>query len=277
MSYATWNTAIRPKVLGSWNLHSLLPHDLSFFLLLSSVSGVLGTAGQANYGAGNTYMDALAHYRIARGQKAAVLDLGGMVNDGMLADDPALQQKALASGHVAAVSRAEFHALLEKYCDPGCGLLSQEECQTVYGLSLPATMRARGMNPGHRMALPFFRHLFQLGASDQEPEGPVEETVGHRQRFSTASTLTEAGAVVCRAVMERMASNLPGLGDNPDMDRSFHSYGVDSLMAIELRSWFGKEFGADVPIFVIMSESSFSELGLFTARNSVFRRDSWME
>lgn len=42
MSYEAFQTAVRPKVQGSWNLHELLPRDMSFFILLSSATGVLG-------------------------------------------------------------------------------------------------------------------------------------------------------------------------------------------------------------------------------------------
>lgn len=271
MSYSAWATAIRSKVVGSWNLHSILPSDLSFFVLLSSVSGVLGTVGQANYAAGNTYMDALAHYRIARGQKAAVLDLGCMISDGMLADNLTLRQKVLASGHTAEVSRAEFHALLDYYCDPGRAILSQEECQTVYGLSLPATMRVRGLDSGHRMAMPFFRHMFQIGTSAQKPQTTTTETRSQRQRFEATETLAEAGELVCKTMMERLASDLPSLGENPDTDKPLYSYGVDSLMAIQLQRCLAIEFGADVSIFVLLSGTSLSELGIFIAQNSDFR------
>lgn len=40
--------ALKPKVDGTWNLHTLLPPDVDFFVMLSSASGVTGTRGQAN-------------------------------------------------------------------------------------------------------------------------------------------------------------------------------------------------------------------------------------
>ena len=90
MTFDDWETSIKPKVQDSWNLHSMLPRDLDFFILLSSISGVIGNGGQANYAAGNTSMDALANYRIAHGEKAVSLDLGWMEAEGVVAENEKL-------------------------------------------------------------------------------------------------------------------------------------------------------------------------------------------
>ncbi|KAK1950802.1 polyketide synthase, partial [Colletotrichum sublineola] len=81
MTMDQWRAATGPKIQGSWNLHKLatrLSSDgagddreggggLDFFILMSSVSGVIGNSAQADYCAGNTFEDALAHFRRANG------------------------------------------------------------------------------------------------------------------------------------------------------------------------------------------------------------------
>ncbi|KAH8429183.1 uncharacterized protein LDX57_006852 [Aspergillus melleus] len=54
MTHQAWQEVISPKVQGTWNLHQQLPSGMDFFIMLSSISGVLGSRGQANYAASNT-------------------------------------------------------------------------------------------------------------------------------------------------------------------------------------------------------------------------------
>lgn len=88
MSFQEWCAAISPKVQGTWNIHKLLPASLDLFVLLSSIAGVFGSIGQANYAAGNTFQDAFCLYRNRQGQKAVCLRLGIMSDIGIISENP---------------------------------------------------------------------------------------------------------------------------------------------------------------------------------------------
>ncbi len=115
MTFSQWQTALNPKVLGTWNLHSHLPLSLDFFILLSSAAGVIGNPGQANYAAGNTYEDALAHYRRAQGLAATSLNLG------LVVDPEDFESSAAAEGYLkrfshftgVTVTKREIQAALD--------------------------------------------------------------------------------------------------------------------------------------------------------------------
>ena len=281
MPHDAWDLGTRSKVQGSWNLHKLLPDNLDFFILLSSISGVIGAGGVANYAAGNSYMDSLAHYRIAHGQKAVALDLGAMVDDGMLVDDDTLKHKVLGSGHSSKVTRADFFALLDYYCNPALEILSQEACQNVFGVSPPAAMRAQGQDPGKRFALPAFRHLFRIDGGSQEDSGSANTNQKSRkvylQRFKDSATLAEAATVVCEAMINRLENDLQGLANSPDLESPLYSFGVDSLLAIELRSWFMSEFSAEIAIFEILAEVPISAFCVAVAKKSSLGQSSWVQ
>lgn len=87
MTFEQWTRCVKPKVQGSRNLlDNLLPADDPFFLLFSSISGIMGNGAQANYAAGNTFEDALAHYaRAHRGIRTATsLDVGVVIDSGAI-------------------------------------------------------------------------------------------------------------------------------------------------------------------------------------------------
>jgi len=85
----TWERVERvlaPKAAGAWNLHELTAgKPLDFFLLFSSVASLVGSPGQSGYTAANAFLDALAHYRAARGLAALSVNWGPWSESGMAA------------------------------------------------------------------------------------------------------------------------------------------------------------------------------------------------
>ncbi|KAI9842656.1 MAG: Type I Iterative PKS [Sclerophora amabilis] len=278
MTFEDWKISIGPKVQGSWNLHALLPQGMDFFIFLSSVSGVIGSGGQANYAAGNTYMDALAHHRIMKGEKATTLDLGWMESEGVVAENEFLQTGLAAAGYLMPISQEEFHALLDHHCNPKLDLPTPLECQTVVGLETPAALRVKGMKEPHWMQRATFRHFHQMGLSETtSSSGASENAVDYVAMFRAASSLPEAGRVVSEGLVKKLSKALAMAPEDIDTTKPLHAYGVDSLLAVELRNWFAKELSADVAVFDIMGGSSFAGVGTTVAAKSQFRQASWTD
>src|SRR5690606_27916243 len=68
------DSVFKPKVDAALALHQLTAElDLAAFVTFSSIVAVMGSAGKANYGAANAFLDALAQHRQANGLPALSL------------------------------------------------------------------------------------------------------------------------------------------------------------------------------------------------------------
>ncbi|EPS42294.1 hypothetical protein H072_3762 [Dactylellina haptotyla CBS 200.50] len=269
MTHKEWTEAIASKVAGTWNLHELLPINLDFFLLLSSVQGLIGSRTQGNYAAANTYLDALARHRVAQGLKAVSLQLGVMDTDGYLAEHEDEKQLLLGQNTYLPIQRPDFHALLERYCDPKLQL-EAGEANLAVGLRLlyvDPDFDPLGTSWGRD---PMFQGLRRLTEANDVSKVSTGKDI--QLRIRNARSPQEAIDIVMAALMERLASTIAGM-DPEDMDPSkgVQAYGVDSLQTMELRSWFLKYFRSDVPTFEILGSPSLTALALVIVERSVLR------
>jgi acyl carrier protein len=272
MDYESWTVAVNCKSIGSWNLHTVLPAGMDFFLILSSISGLSGIRGQANYDAGNTYEDAFARYRVSQGEKCISLDLGAMLDDGILAEDKNLLNRVMTYGTLEGISRQMFHGMLDYYCNPSLRLLCPSESQVAIGIGTENNDSLEGVGVS-RQAL--MRHVV-MDPSTQSGEtgrGNTEQATGHRTRFANAASLEDAAAIAAEAIIEKLAKSLVGMQDKTDIDwnRQLQIYGVDSLLAVELRNWLVKEFKADITVFEIQGSATLGTLSVSVAFKSTIR------
>nr|WP_244330725.1 type I polyketide synthase [Streptomyces parvus] len=226
---------LRPKVDAAVNLHDLtLDTDLALFVLYSSASATLGTGGQANYAAANSFLDALASYRRARGLPAQSLGWGlwqqASTMTGHLLDDttPAPNRKittlrteqGLALFDAAAASHTPH--LLPIPLDL---TRSSEVPALLRGLIRPAGRRAAGRTEENHTALA--TRLHALSATDRR------DLVLDLVRGNAATVLGHARA------------------DAVGARHAFRDLGFDSLTAVELRNLLGTDTGLALPATLV--------------------------
>ncbi|RAK74416.1 KR-domain-containing protein [Aspergillus fijiensis CBS 313.89] len=286
MTYEDFIISTRPKVFGSWNLHALLPKGMDFFVLLSSIGGVLGAPSQSNYCAGNTFKDALARYRVQLGERAVAIDLGMMVGEGVVAETAGMLDSLRRLGYFMDVTPADLHALLTHYCDAATARPSPTEAQVVVGIECPAAMEAKGFDPPYWMHRPYFRplHLVESHLPTPDPAAPssalgaAAEVAGKSGAGADAASVLRASpsvAVAAAQIVQWVVAKLAQILGLPveeiDVDRPVHANGINSLVAVELRNWFGKRIGADVAVFEILGNMSLAELSRSAAQKTKFR------
>ncbi|KAF2190022.1 reducing type I polyketide synthase [Zopfia rhizophila CBS 207.26] len=273
MSYDDWRTGTDCKTIGSWNLHELLPRNLDFFIMLSSASGIVGLRGQSNYAAGNNYMDALARYRVARGERAVSIDLGALTEDGILAENPELLNRVLAYGALNGISREQFFAILDYYSNPSLPVLPPKTSQPIFGIGDSAGPGLDGIVLS-RQAI--FRHLNEEAEQDaSKSQSGTEDQKDWKQVFAACKSYPDAAAIISQALIHKLQRTLSTLQGDIDMERPLASYGVDSLLSVELRGWIAREFMADVAVFEISGASSFATLSGTVASRSKIKHEEW--
>uniref|UniRef100_UPI003D733F2A type I polyketide synthase n=1 Tax=Streptomyces cucumeris TaxID=2962890 RepID=UPI003D733F2A len=206
-----------PKAVAAKNLHELTADmPLSAFVLYSSISGLIGAAGQANYAAANTYLDALAHHRAQCGLPATSLAWGLWdQRGGMAAALSTGDLNRMARSGIATLSETEGLALFD-------AALRRSEPLLV-PLRLDTASAADGGN-----VHPLLRELITSAPRPARPAA-VPSRVGE-DVTSQPGRLLE----LVRAEAERV------LGydgrDSIGVDRTFKEFGLDSLTAVELRN-----------------------------------------
>lgn len=267
-----WKAAVLPKVHASWNLYNVLGDQVDFFVCLSSTVGVTGSPEQANYAAGGTFQDAFARYLVSQGVNAVSIDLPIIQGVGYVAEKPELWDFLRSSGW-SYITEDELHAVLDYHCRPATAPLQLEKAQVVPRLWLPQQTAAEGYQTQSWSEDPLFSHL-HLGKADADATGKTEthKAANHKALLSTAASLEEAGSVVLDALLLKLARMLSIEVENLDTGKPLYAYGIDSLTAVELRSWLIKELGAEVSLFDITNNSSISQLAETATKKSSLRQ-----
>ncbi|KAI1424927.1 polyketide synthase PksD [Xylaria sp. FL1777] len=263
MSFAQWDRTIRSKVATSWNLHSLLV-DLDFMVFLSSVSGVVGNPGQSNYAAGCAFQDTLARFRSQCGQKTTSIDLGVMRTIGVVAESESLRKHFDGGAQgLGQIEDYEFFALLDAICDPATDS-NTAPSQLLMGLETPMGFLARSLEPPETMQRPLFAYFSQESSSSSRNTANSNITALFRQ----AETAEDRSSLVAQSLASRLARSLAIKPEDVDIGKPLHAFGVDSLVAVELRNWISKEFAADVPVFELIGGRTVEGVGDYVEKCS---------
>jgi len=229
---------LRPKVDAGWHLHEQtrdLP--LAAFVLFSSISGAVGSGGQANYAAANTYLDALAQHRQAHGRPAVSLGWG------LWADDSAM------TGDLSAADRARMsrNGVVAMPADEALALFDAALAYRAPYL-VPARLDRRVLG-GHAASgvLPaILAELIRVRAA-----GPATGGAALTRRLAGRDAAEQHGILV-ELIRGHVAAVLGHSSpDQVDPHRAFQELGFDSLTAVELRNRLITATGLRLPATTI--------------------------
>nr|WP_083976685.1 type I polyketide synthase [Kitasatospora azatica] len=233
-------TVLTAKAHTAHHLHDLTrDHDLTAFVLYSSIAGTIGSPGQANYAAANAYLDALAHQRHTDGLPATSIAWGPWADTGMLIDAGANEERLKRGGmppmtpHLAitalqrALDNGDTHIAIADidWQRLAVSFTSTRPSTLFQGIPEAAGAPEVGVTPAHQQSL-----------ADQLSRLPAVERPRH----------------LLNLVREHVALVLAH--PNPtgiEADRAFKELGFDSLTAVELRNRLNAATNLNLPATLV--------------------------
>ncbi|PYH84622.1 hypothetical protein BO82DRAFT_381420 [Aspergillus uvarum CBS 121591] len=235
MSYEDWTTCLNPKVQGAWNLHhAVINHSLDFFLVFSSISAINGFPGQANYAAANSFLAAFTQHRRQLGLQSSILDLGPVEDVGIISKDPKLRY-TLRRHAVRMLTEREFLygvelAILQPPI-PRHTMDDQDPRITnpsIVGLGTTRPLDDPKVRPSWRREDCRFALYPNMDLKGSRHE------LDEAQKLITAELLT---------LVDTYWVEAKNMGES---ERS--GIVIDSLVAMEMRSWMRSNMGLDISL-----------------------------
>lgn len=242
------HTVLAPKAIGAWHLHRLTEHlDLDFFVMFSSVAGVLGNAGQANYAAANGYLDGLARVRHDQGLPATSIAWGlwsdvSTMTEGAVTDETARLRRLGIVGLSAEDALELFDSAVSG------AEVGPVACRFDRARLRSSLFRQDGSptTPAHR--------------KDNGQASPANDAF---RTMLAATPEKERAHVSLTAVRREIAAtlDLESSGD-VDPDTAFRALGFDSLTGVELRNRLNALTGLRLPTTAVFDNPTPRSLAL---------------
>ena len=241
-----------PKVDGAWHLHrQTINHSLDFFVLFSSVASVIGSPGQSNYASANAFMDGLAHYRKAQGLPATAINWGPWADVGMASSEIVLRRLMHDGWQPMTTSQG---------CDFIAHLLTARDMAQAAVIPVDwatFTQRIPGASDWSMLS-----HLVQAQGSSSLTASAAE---------AAAARVKEAGVtarvdLICAYLLERIAQTLRVPAADLDEFAALSALGIDSLTAVELRSWVQGDLDVELAVEQMFTTPGIRELAVAVDR-----------
>ena len=242
MDEECFNKVLYPKMLGAWNFHQVTKDiELDHFIQFSSFSAVIGAVKQANYNAGNAFLDALSHYRHARGLPSLTINWGALIGAGFV------ERNQKTAAYLNKLGMKPYKMLDTQHVMSL--LLPKSNAQVV--ASVVDWAQLVKLSPALSVA-PLYSKVVQK-ISERGSGGSVRPQVLAAQGEERLRILEEFIAGQVANVFGTEVAKV-------DRDTALTNIGLDSLMAIELMNRMESELGINLPMGSVLNGPNIREL-----------------
>ena len=229
-SVERFSRVMAPKVAGAWNLHNLtLGFPLDFFVCFSSVASSLGTSGQGNYVAANAFLDSLAHHRHALGLPCLTVNWGAWAETGMATN--------LSEAHQRRLKEWGMDFIMPQQGLPMLGQLLRQEAVQVSVVPVNWS-KWLGRLPA---VPPFYKNVQPSKSKSTEPK-----QLEFGQQLEAAPPSQRRGLLA--EYLRIQVGKTLGVSSPEEIElgQRLFDLGLDSLMAVELRSRLQSSLGCSL-------------------------------
>lgn len=244
MTAEVFEKPMGPKAYGAWNLHrQTLDRKLELFVTISSVSAVIGNAGQANYVAANVFLDALAQHRRGLGLPALSVQLDRIRDVGHVARSQELSDY---------FSRLRWWGITSEQAAEGLDRLLANQATVGLVSSFKWTRSSSGI--GTLLGSPRFERLVR-----DESSSSGDGSAGIRRRLDAAAP-EEKSEIVRDFLLREIADVLRTSARKLPHNRPLKEIGLDSLMAVELLTRIESKLGTALPAQHLSADATVTTL-----------------
>ncbi|KAF5675208.1 polyketide synthase [Fusarium circinatum] len=257
MSYEDFMKVLKPKVIGSQLLdETFYDTPLDFFIFFSSTTAVMGNSGQSNYIAGNMFMNALAAQRKKRGVAASSIDISSIIGLGYVERAEDLSEDTFIKMGYRPMSEQDLQKLFAEAI-----VLGRPECDEVCELVTGVTPIYEDAQAGDQYLKDVKFGHFLMEHLDTQAYAGKTSTVPVRVQLADVKNRADAVTIIKDFFIIRLRRVLAVGPDEIINEKvTLVEQGVDSLMAVEIRSWFIKELDVDIPVLKILGGMSIPDL-----------------
>ncbi|CAG8888844.1 unnamed protein product [Penicillium egyptiacum] len=280
MTIDEWNETTASKVKGTWNLHNETQSlNIDFFILFSSLSGIVGQPGQTGYASANTFLDAFVKFRTSKGLPCTSLNIGAVEGAGYLVEEDELLKKMKGTGW-RAVQESELlevlgTAMLSATAKIGTqfqGPVKEDDApksslvnpnSTLVGIAsvIPLSSPDSSARLRKDVRMSVFRNIrsqVKGGASSDRLRQFLSAAKANPETLNTPQSVVLLAQEIGKKLLGLV---LRSLDDEIDVSLPLAQLGLDSMVAVEMRAWWKQMFGLDISVLEILSMGTIEKLG----------------
>ncbi|KAM7216745.1 hypothetical protein V8F06_007855 [Rhypophila decipiens] len=242
MTAQDFDRVLQAKAFGTLHVQKVFaPEGLTFFISLSSAVNMIGSAGQANYNAANSLQDALAQFDRSSDCFYMALNIGliedATVNSHVIIQS--VQRQGLVTIYHDELDAYFAYSLSAEARQAGCH-------QAVIGFTPESVARTSIVNGAAKTLM--FTHVHEAikRQADDEHVGGGGAVKTFAEFVAQTRDRDEIDAFAGRAIANKLADLMLIEPEDVELDESLNDFGLDSLIAIELRNWIMRELGSPI-------------------------------